>query len=166
MTELADSLAGLHRAAADLRREADRLAESLRGANRDLRESVTASGRAAVDGAAQSQPAGADSRGASAHELLPQVVAAFVPIVAFALVDVHLALAAAVAVVGVVLLQVRWWMLAVSTVSLLVLLLIEPGLREGATVDRVAALIVLFALMAFALILQELWERLRRRRSS
>jgi hypothetical protein len=98
----------------------------------------------------------------SVPELLPQVVAAFVPIVAFALIEVHLALAVAVALIGVLFLQVRWWMLAVSTASLVVLLLIEPGLREGATVDRIAGLIILFTLMAFALLLQEAWERLRR----
>jgi hypothetical protein len=97
------------------------------------------------------------------YVLLPRVVAALVPIAAFALIEVHLALAATVALAGVVLLQVRWWMLAVSVLSLVILLFIEPGLREGVTMDRIAALITLFALMTVALLLQEAWERLRLR---
>jgi hypothetical protein len=157
--QLTDSLVGLHRAAANLQSEAERLAESLRGKKHDLRAAAEGPELPPVP---QPKQALAQPLAASTPELLPQVIAAFVPIVAFALVEVHLALAMAVALVGVLFLQVRWWMLAVSTLSLLVLLLIEPGLREGATVDRVAGLIVLFTLMAFALLLQEALERVRR----
>ena len=158
-TQLSDSLAGLHRAAEDLRGEAERLAESLRGRNRDLRASVEVPEplRARVRPSHEM----AQPEATPAPELLPQVVAALVPIVAFALVDVHLALAVGVALAGVIFLQVRWWMLAVSIVSLIVLLLIEPGLREGGTVDKVAAIIVLFSLMAFALVLQDALRHLR-----
>src|SRR5688572_15133421 len=83
VTQLTDSMAGLHRATVDLRSEAERLAESLRGRRHDLQASTGAPEvRARVPQAPERRPpqVTAEPRGAPANELLPQVVAAFVPI--------------------------------------------------------------------------------------
>jgi hypothetical protein len=157
-TEISESLAALRGAASELRGESQRLADALAGRERILAEGFQ-------EGNGQPRRRVGERRSSSAAQLLvPQLVAACVPLAAFALVEVNVGVAAAVAVIGAVFLPVRWWMLATATLGMVALLAFDPGIREGGSVDRVSALIALFALMAVALLLQESWERLRARR--
>jgi hypothetical protein len=171
--ELSRSLDDLRRAAQSLKDESNRLAVGLRGRDELLRRPAAPPTPEPRPRAAQEATVSV-TRGAFARPredpavgppLGASVAAALVPLASFALLDVSLAMAAAVALVGSVLLQVRWWMLGVSAIGLAGALALEPSLRDGDLADKVTGLLLIFLVMSIALLLQEVWERLRAARA-
>jgi hypothetical protein len=66
-----------------------------------------------------------------------------------------------VAVGSAIVLQVRWWMLAVAALALAGIVAIDSRVAEGPFADQIAVLILIFVMMALALLLYEAWERIR-----
>jgi hypothetical protein len=147
--DLHRALSVLSDATRALRTEADRLAGGLQSVGRPQGQIQPPPQSAPSPTAAETSP----WRGA--------LVAAISLLASGLLLDVHLLAAAAVAVLAAVVLQVRWWMFVLAAAGLAVSMGIEPRVSEGAVADEIGGLIAIFILLAFGLLLNEAWERLR-----
>ena len=152
--DLRRALSVLTDAAQALRAESDRLAGGLQSATLPLRERRLEPSQPQEQHAVSREPARPSPwRG--------PLVAALSLLASAALLDVHLLAAAAVAVLGAIVLQVRWWMPLLAATGLAVAMGIDSQVSEGAVADEIGGLIVVFVLLAVGLLLNETWERLR-----
>jgi hypothetical protein len=169
--DLVKALSVLRGAVGALRAESGRLANDLDSAAvplKELHEPQLETAPAAAGAAAEpagERPGSATTADASAPAARPAwrapLLAALSLIGSAALLDVHLAAAAALAVAAAIALQVRWWMPALAALSLTFALAVDSGVSEGPFVDEIGGLVVIFILLALGLLLYEAWERLR-----
>ena len=95
--------------------------------------------------------------------LVPGLLCALALIASVALLKVELAVAIPVVIVAAVLLQMKWWMPALAALALALALAIESPSSGAPMTDEVAAMLVVFVLLAGALLLYEVWSRLHSR---
>jgi hypothetical protein len=173
-TQLSESIDALQRAARSLRDETGRVTAALDGVASALDHERQMNGEAVpshevppkVENHEPSDPGIAEAPDRAeavggAESWVPGLLCASALLISVALLEVGLALAIPVAIVAAVLLPMKWWMPALAAVALGLALAIEsPG---GEMADRVAAMLVVFVLIAGALLLYEIWERLHLR---
>ena len=194
-SELSDSFGALESAVRSLRDEAGRVTAVLDGVASALDRERLVDDEGLVDGepAASDEPAAEEptpsgpaasfrplAMRSTAGERSPDLPAdegpgqpeswvsgllcALALLASVALLKVGLAVAIPVVIVAAVLLRMSWWMPALAAFALGLALAIEsPG---GSMADRVAAMLVVFLLVAGALVLYQVWQRLHLRLQS
>jgi hypothetical protein len=156
------SLAAMSVAIRDLRGELNSLVRSLERQEAVMHEELARPASAPPEPGEVPEPPAVGW----AEALIPRLFAAGVMVGSVVLLDVHFAITAVVIVVAAVVLQVRWWMAAFAAGSLAGTIALNRQVAEGAYANELGALILIFTMLALALLLSEAWGRLGSRSSA